>query len=91
MSQPFKIKCNSVSYRQGFIESSPAIHPGCVNLETWEVSPPVDIAKSDLQSVPDDRITANTEIELTVDEAHALGNALIAAANATASATTGSS
>ena len=33
-----KIHCKSISYRSGFIEVVPNIHPGHVNIEVWNLS-----------------------------------------------------
>lgn len=33
----FRVRCDSVRYRQGFMEVTGQIHPGPVNIETWRV------------------------------------------------------
>ena len=67
------IRSNTINYRQGFIEISTA-HPGYVNIETWEISPSVDISGLDLMDgqILDDDVVANTEIELSIAEAKEL-------------------
>lgn len=69
-----KIYCNSVSYRSGFIEVRPDIHPGHVNLEVWNLHPDhnqraVDIADD---NIADADVTGNTEMELDVMQAKEL-------------------
>ena len=69
----FRVRCDSVKYRQGFVEVIGQIHPGLVNVETWQVSPEADISGLDVES---DRLTdadfvANTELELTPAQAQA--------------------
>lgn len=69
-----KIKCNAIEYRKGFIEVKSNIHAGCINLETWSIHPDVDISddKSSLDTLSENDITGNTEIELTVERAKEL-------------------
>lgn len=90
MSQPdpvrIRIRCRSVPYRQGFIEVTANVHPGHVNVEAWDVASETDLAGADVRSAgfPDDAVTANTELELTADEAEQLAHALLAAARTAA-------
>jgi len=82
-----KIRFNDVPYRQGFLEVS-NIHPGHINIETWEIHPDLDISEKQLddKAITDDCVVANTEIELNVDQAKALIAGLEAAiANASES------
>lgn len=71
MTSAKKIKCNTIPHRKGFIEVTPNIHPGCINLEAWDVRAEIDIASLDIsdEAFPDDGVTGNTEIELSVHEA----------------------
>lgn len=73
-----KIKCNAVSYRKGFLEITPNIHEGCVNLETWGVHSEVDITNLDMidEQFPEGGIIGNTELELSVETAEGLVQAL---------------
>ena len=68
------IRCNGISYRQGFIEVSAGILADHVNVEIWNVHPDTNI--SDLvrvdQVVSDNAFIGNTEVELTIREANAL-------------------
>ncbi len=72
MSQ--RIQCNDVGHRKGYIEITAGIHDGCINLETWSIREEIDLANHDVRDAnfPDDGVTGNTEIELSVDQAHAL-------------------
>jgi hypothetical protein len=84
MPNGFRVRCDAVKYRQGFIEVIGQIHPGLVNVETWQVRPQADISGLDVES---DRLTdadfvANTELELTPGQARSLAAALVAAADA---------
>ena len=76
-----KIQCNMIGYRKGFVEVTPGIHDGCINLETWETHPDVDISNMDVadQQFPDDGITGNTELEMSIEAAEKLIGALQAA------------
>ena len=78
---PLRICCDTIAYRRGFVEVA-TIHSHCVNLETWDVSAEWGPPLTTLDVVPDDAIVANTEIELTIEQARALAAALIAAADA---------
>jgi len=73
-----RVKCSGVSYRQGWVEVAPNVHPGQVNVEAWSVVPEVDMSLSsiDLTSIPDGAITGNVEIELTIAQAKQLLAAL---------------
>ncbi len=83
-SEHLHLRCNTVPYRQGFIEVFDGAHPGLINLETWEVQ--TDVVLSGVASVADladDRaVRTHTELELTPAEARPLAAALLAAADA---------
>lgn len=84
MSQPspFRLKCESVPYRKGFVEVTPSIHDGCVNIETWEVHAEASLEDAewmDDPSIPDPSVIANCEFELTALEARNLAEALLTA------------
>ena len=77
------IRCSSVPYRQGTVEVAPAIHPGCVNIETWQIAadwrdPGSGSAES---AIPESAFEATTEVELTPSEARALARSLLDAAD----------
>ncbi|HWT20881.1 MAG TPA: hypothetical protein VN280_18420 [Variovorax sp.] len=76
-----KIRFNDVRYRQGFLEVTANIHPGHINVETWEIHPDLDISEKqfDDESITNDCVQANTEIELNVEQAKALVASLEAA------------
>ena len=76
-----KIRCNDIGYRKGFIEVTPAIHASCINLEVWQVHPEVDIANIEVsdESFPDEGVTGNVELEMSVEVAERLIEALQAA------------
>jgi hypothetical protein len=63
-----------VPYRQGWVEVVPNVHAGHVNLEAWSVAPEVDMSVPSvtLSSLPDEAVTDNVEIELTVAQAKQL-------------------
>ena len=69
-----KIKCNSVNYRQGYVEVESGIHEGCVNLELTGIHPEIDITNISLGSgeLSDDAFISNVELELNLDEAQLL-------------------
>lgn len=76
-----KIKCRDVPYRQGFVEVA-NVHPGCVNIEVWNVHPDKDISgEESLESsaYTDADVIANTEIELSLEQAERLVQLLQAA------------
>ncbi len=68
-----KIACNSINYRKGFIEVAD-IHEGCINIETWIIHPDFDLSSIGMSfdAVPEDQVTGNTEIELSIANAKAL-------------------
>lgn len=72
-----KIKCDGVNYRKGFIEVSGNIHEGFINLEVWRIHPDTDIS-SDMafDEIPDEAFTSNAELELSLENAEELLNAL---------------
>ena len=74
MDKEKKIKCNNVEYRKGFIEIIPNIHDGCINIETWNIHVDIDISNIDLEDdlFPEEGVTCNTEIEMSVNEAEEL-------------------
>lgn len=76
-----KIRFNDVCYRQGFMEVIANIHPGHINIETWEIHPDLDISDMsfDNAAITNDSVQANTEIELSVEQAKALVASLEAA------------
>lgn len=81
---PFRLKCDSVAYRKGFIEVMPEIHDACVNIETWDIDADTNLECAswvDHSSVPDSSVIANTELELTAEQARELATALLAAAD----------
>lgn len=83
MHHTLRIQCNSVGYRQGFIEVIAQIHPGLVNLETWQVSADADITElyPESDNLTDEDFVANTELELTPAQARSLAAVLAAAAD----------
>jgi len=78
MNQLPMIRCNDISYRQGFVEVAASIHSQHVNVEVWNVHPDQDISGlSRIDKLASDKeIVANTEIELSVSQAEALIEAL---------------
>jgi hypothetical protein len=79
----FRLKCDSIDYRQGFIEVIPAIHDGCINIETWQIDPHTNLSNAkwvDDISILDSSSIANTELELTATQARNLAAALLVAA-----------
>ena len=69
-----RVKCSGVGYRQGWVEVTANIHAGHVNLEVWNVAPEVDMSVPSvaLASVPDEVVTGNVEVELTLAQAKQL-------------------
>ena len=76
-----KIRCNVVPYRKGFVEVTPGIHEGCINLETWGIRADIDISKLNVRDerLPDGCVTGNTELEMSNEAAEELIEALRAA------------
>jgi hypothetical protein len=65
------------------VEVVPAIHPGFVNLEAWQMHPDASMSKatgSSGDALPDGEVTGNVELELSPSEARRLGEALLDAA-----------
>lgn len=64
-----KIKCNTIDYRQGFIEVLGNIHANCVNLEVFWIHPEIDLSKKGLtfNEIPDKCFTGNVELELSLE------------------------
>jgi hypothetical protein len=77
---PQTIRCNSISYRKGFVEVS-RVHDGCVNLESWSVPSETEISGVDIRDgcIDDDDFTGNVELELGIEDAERLIAALRAA------------
>lgn len=69
-----KIKCHTINYRQGYIEVRAGIHDECINIETWEIDAAINLKERDINDhlFPESGIVANTEIELSIDNAKAL-------------------
>jgi hypothetical protein len=67
-----KIHCKDVSYRSGFVEVSPGIHDGHVNIEIWNVHPDRAPMIEDEVSLIDLDVVGVTEIELSVPQAKEL-------------------
>ncbi|MCP4130578.1 MAG: hypothetical protein GY754_06310 [bacterium] len=65
-----RIRCNNVPYRKGFIEVEAGIHDDCINIETWNVCSDLDISSIDIrdESFPEDGVTDNTELELSIED-----------------------
>ncbi len=77
-----RLKCESIPYRQGFIEVTPSIHAGHVNIETWDIQSKTsldNVSWVDSDSISDEDVVANTELELTAFEAEKLADAIMAA------------
>jgi hypothetical protein len=87
MPDRFRVRCDAVKYRQGFIDVIGQIHPGLVNVESWQVSVEADISGLEVESdgLTDPDFVANTELELTPAQARSLAAALVAAADAATS------
>ena len=68
------IKANTINYRKGFIEVTPAIHYGCINIEAWNIHPDKDIRNISvgMNMLADEDVIGNVEIELNEDEVRAL-------------------
>lgn len=74
-----KIKCTGIQYRQEFIDIQTNIHDGFINIETWMVSPSVNLEKShDIAdaNIKDTDIIGNTELEISISQARQLINLL---------------
>lgn len=69
------IKCDSVEYRQGFIEVTPGIHDGCVNIEAWSTCSDIS-GVSSVRVFPSPVLTGGVELELGRDQAAELVGAL---------------
>jgi hypothetical protein len=84
MPDRFQVRCDAVKYRQDFIEVIGQIHPGLVNVETWQACVDADITGlyPDSEGLNDDDFNANIELELTPEQARSLAAALVAAADA---------
>ena len=63
------VQCTGISYRQGWIEVTPHIHVGYVNLEAWSLVPEVDPHRENIAGVFDSDVTGNVEVELTIAKA----------------------
>lgn len=69
-----KIYCKSISYRSGFVEVRPNVHPGHVNIEVWNLRPDHDRGAVDIAGnlIADDDVISDTEIELDIIQAKEL-------------------
>lgn len=78
----FRLRCDSVKYRQGFVEVVGQIHPKLVSLETWQCHSDADLAGRDLkdEGLAESDFVANTELELTPAQARSVATALTTAA-----------
>lgn len=67
------IKCTDIPYRQGFVEVM-NVHKNHVNLEIWNVGADLDLGplSVNLETLPDDAVQSNTEIELSLSQAKQL-------------------
>jgi hypothetical protein len=83
MTTLLRLRCNSVRYRQGFVEVS-NVHHGCVNIESWDVSAEVEALPDWVSSetLTDKNIVGNCELELSADQARELAAFLLVAAKA---------
>ncbi len=83
MPDRFRVRCNSVKYRQGFIEVIGHIHAGLVNIETWQISVEADISGlfPGSEELDYKSFEANTELELTPAQARLMAEALVIAAD----------
>jgi hypothetical protein len=79
-----KIHCKSVSYRCGFVEVRPNVHPGHVNVEIWSLHPGYDRRVTDIADdcICDGDVTGNAEIELDIIQAKELVRLLVVAIEA---------
>lgn len=71
-----RIRCNIIDYRKGYIEVTPGIHSGCVNIEAWNTDPNLGIENLDVGDLPEGAVIGNTELELSLEMARALVHAL---------------
>ena len=69
-----RIKCDNIEYRKGYIEVSPNVHEGCINLEAWDIHSEADLKNTDIDNddFSDELVRANTEIEMSLFEAKEL-------------------
>lgn len=83
MIEAVRTRCNSVTYRQGFIEVASDIHEGLINVEAWNIEPETDLSASTPEGdeIPEEAVMSNTELELTPAEARRVAAALVAAAS----------
>lgn len=74
MEKPKKIKCDNVDYQKGYIEVTHGIHGGCINIEAWDVQVDVDLSSIEIgdDDFPENGVTGNTEIEMSILEAEQL-------------------
>ena len=65
-----RICCGNISYRSGFVEVLPNIHPGHINIEVWNIHPDFRQPAADIGdgAIPAEDITGNTEIELDIEQ-----------------------
>jgi len=77
---PFRLKCDTIPYRKGFVEVVSQIHEGCVNLETFHIHVDTDLkGVAWLGELADSGVVGNCELELTFEEARQLAETLLAA------------
>jgi len=88
MSGERSLLCSTISYRSGFIEVAPNIHPGCVNIEAWDVlgipnapKPSIDEFWN-LRGRDELEVQSTVELELTAEEAREFAQWLLNAADA---------
>jgi hypothetical protein len=82
MPSPFRLRCDAIRYRQGFVETG-NVHPGLVNIEVWEVDTAISPFPAWVTdgSLPDTAIVGNIELELTPLQARLLAESLLNAAS----------
>ena len=74
------MKCETINYRKGFLEVTPAIHDQCVNIELWEIDAETNISDARwVDDIPGTAVVSNCELEMTTNEARRLVEALLAA------------
>ena len=87
MATEYHLACSAIDYRSGLIEIVPDIHPGCVNIEAWEIvgwSSIEGMSKEEFFEKSDEgeiELHSHIELEMTVEQARNLANALLTAAH----------
>ncbi|KAA1257469.1 hypothetical protein LF1_53180 [Rubripirellula obstinata] len=75
-SEPTRLRCDDIAYRSGFIEVR-RVHASHVNLEVWSLDPDaVNVDAEWVTDVPDNAVTGNVELELSVRSAIMLADSL---------------